>query len=184
MIKPFRFMKQAGLTLLEVLIALLVLAIGMAGLGALLLTALSNVHSASHFSLASAVALDFEERLWYEIAQRSVDRGSTLDGNGCLTVAQIDGVANRLADHWGEEQASADWNWTGADRFSSPGLRFDEITDADTELFIGAVGGDSTGINFQRVTATIRWDEARFGLADDEEEYRIRVGIVCRPDFN
>lgn len=174
--------KQEGLTLLEVLIALLVLAIGMAGLGALLLTALSNVHSASHFSVASAVALDFEERLWHEIALRSVDRGTTLDSNGCLTSEQIEDVAEDLAGQWSEDGADAEgWNWTTADRFRSPGL---ELVVGDVEFVEGSVGGDSTGINFLRVPATITWDEARFGLTENTEEYRLRVAVVCRPVFN
>ena len=173
--------KQEGLTLLEVLIALLVLAIGMAGLGALLLTALSNVHSASHFSLASAVALDFEERLWHEIAVQSVDGGSTLDTNRCLTSGQIEDVAKELAEQWNLGGADdTGWNWTNAERFRSAGL---ELEIGDIDLFIGAVGGEPTGINFQRMPVTIRWDEARFGLADDTEVFLARVAVVCRPDF-
>ena len=58
--------KQAGLTLLEVLIAVLVLALGMAGLATLYLFSLASVHSGLLSSLASTIALDFEERLWVE----------------------------------------------------------------------------------------------------------------------
>ena len=59
----------AGFTLIEVLIAVLVLSIGMAGLATLYLTSLASVHSGLQSSLASAIALDFEERLWLEVGR-------------------------------------------------------------------------------------------------------------------
>ena len=170
--------KQAGLTLLEVLIALLVLAIGMAGLGALLLTALSNVHSASHFSLASAIALDFEERLWHEMALRSIDGGTTLSGAGCLTAGQLDDVASDLVAQWTDQGADADWNWTNSQRVRAPEL----------ELVLGdAVVSNSSAmsaISWQIIPLDIEWAEARFGLADDIERYQVRIPVVCRPVFD
>jgi len=53
-----------GLTLLEVLIALIVLSVGLMGVAALTLQSLQNVHSSLYTSVASAAALDYEERLW------------------------------------------------------------------------------------------------------------------------
>ena len=60
---------QRGLTLLEVLIALLVLSIGLIGAAVLTVQSLQNTHSALYTSLASAAALDLEERLWIDLGR-------------------------------------------------------------------------------------------------------------------
>lgn len=57
-----------GLTLIEVLIALLVLSIGLIGIAALHMTSLKTAHSAYYRSIASIIAVDAEERLWIELA--------------------------------------------------------------------------------------------------------------------
>lgn len=66
--------RSNGFTLLEVLIALLVLSVGLVGVAALTVTSLQNVHSGLYTSLASAAGLDFEERLWLEVA--GLDEGT------------------------------------------------------------------------------------------------------------
>lgn len=58
-----------GLSLIEILVALLVLSIGLAGMAALHLNSLKNVSSSYYRSLASTIALDYEERLWLEAAR-------------------------------------------------------------------------------------------------------------------
>jgi type IV pilus assembly protein PilV len=60
-----------GFTLIEVLIALLVLSIGLVGLAVLTIQSLQNTHSSLYTSLASAAALDFEERLWLDLGRRA-----------------------------------------------------------------------------------------------------------------
>jgi type IV pilus modification protein PilV len=64
---------QGGFTLIEVMIALAVLAIGLAGLAAMQLTAMQFSHSAHYRSLASTIVLDFEERLWLELADNDFE---------------------------------------------------------------------------------------------------------------
>jgi len=81
--------KEAGLTLIEVLIAVLVLALGMAGLATLYLFSLASVHSGLLSSLASTIALDFEERLW-------VETGAAGDG----TCPNPIDVSNALKADW------------------------------------------------------------------------------------
>lgn len=169
---------QSGMTLLEVLIALLVLSIGMVGLGALLLTALTNVHSSSQYSLASAVALDFEERLWFEIANRSAENPDSLN-QGCLSQAQIDDVAEAMIDQWTKPDDS--WEWTGAARFLAPDLNVDigriEVDEAMSD-------GEGTGIRWQKLeNVSITWREGRFDLEGDSERVVVSIGLVCRPTF-
>lgn len=60
---------QSGFTLLEALIALLVLSIGMLGVAAMQLKALQGAHAAYQRSIASLAAQDAQERLWASLAQ-------------------------------------------------------------------------------------------------------------------
>ena len=86
---------ERGLTLIEVLVALLVLSLGLTGLATLYLTSLSSVHSGLLSSLASSVALDFEERLWVEVARSG-------DGS-CPEVAT---VVDQVQSHWSQSENS------------------------------------------------------------------------------
>jgi len=180
---PIRHVRaQQGLTLLEILIALLVLAIGMAGLGALMLTALTNVQSASQFSLASAVSLDFEERLWYEVAHRSATNPGSLSSQGCLTDSQIREVAvgeNGLVAQWTAEGSFGGWEWTSSDRFRAPGLDLE----VDFENLSSQSSESNSGISWQIIPFTVQWTETRFGLQDDQEQFNALITIVCRPVF-
>jgi len=57
-----------GFTLIEALIALLVLSIGMLGVAAMQLKALQGAHAAYQRSIASLAAQDAQERLWAQLA--------------------------------------------------------------------------------------------------------------------
>ncbi len=59
---------QSGFTLIEALVALLVLSIGMLGVAAMQLKALQGAHVAYQRSIASLAAQDAQERLWAEVA--------------------------------------------------------------------------------------------------------------------
>lgn len=67
--------KPAGFTLLENLIALVVLSVGTLGCVALQLNALQATHSAYQRSLASLIAADAGERLWAGLANGQADTG-------------------------------------------------------------------------------------------------------------
>lgn len=58
---------QKGLTLIEVLVAALVLAVGLVGLAGLNLRSLQASHSAYFSSIASMIAIDVEERAWLDL---------------------------------------------------------------------------------------------------------------------
>jgi len=66
---------SAGFTLLETLIALVVLSVGALGCVALQLNALQATHSAYQRSLASLIAADAGERLWAGLATGQIDVG-------------------------------------------------------------------------------------------------------------
>jgi type IV pilus assembly protein PilV len=67
--------RSAGFTLLETLIALVVLSVGALGCVALQLNALQATHSAYQRSLASLIAADAGERLWASLAAGQIDVG-------------------------------------------------------------------------------------------------------------
>lgn len=60
--------RNAGFTLIEALVALLVLSIGLLGVAAMQLKALQGAHAAYQRSIASLAAQDAQERLWKELA--------------------------------------------------------------------------------------------------------------------
>ncbi len=63
----------SGFTLLEVLVALLVLSVGTLGCVALQMNALQATHSAYQRSLASLIAADVGERLWQGLGDGQID---------------------------------------------------------------------------------------------------------------
>lgn len=72
--------RQKGLTLIEVLVAALVLAVGLVGLAGLNLRSLQASHSAYFSSIASMIAIDAEERSWLALGvDGSFDLGDIQD---------------------------------------------------------------------------------------------------------
>lgn len=137
---------QKGLTLIEVLVTLLVLSIGLVGIAALHLTSLQNAHSSYYTSIASTIALDFEERLWLKVAEQGPQ--------GCITDASD--VASILQDLWRFP------NPNGSNNMGIPGL--------------GVVAGTVEPVNNERVQVplTITWTDQRF--EDDKAfNYMARV---------
>lgn len=104
--------KHQGFSLLEVLVAVVVLSIGLLGLAALQLKGLQAAHSGYQRSLASVIANDAVERLWVSIPS-GLPTGTT------LTTIQTDWLAA-----W-QPSAVANANI----RPTLPGLAASEITD-------------------------------------------------------
>ncbi|MBB3332586.1 type IV pilus assembly protein PilV [Halomonas campaniensis] len=63
---------QLGFTLIEALVALLVLAIGLLGVAAMQLKAVQSAHVSYQRSIAVVAAQDAEERLWVEMMVHSM----------------------------------------------------------------------------------------------------------------
>ncbi len=140
-----------GFTLIEVLIALLVLSVGLVGIAALNLTGLRNVHSSYYTSIGSSVALDFEERLW--LAMADVD-------DGCLSVEDVDDILDDLVDTWQSDPAG-----------SVGTVTIPSLTVTRT--------GFSQDSDWIETSIRVGWEDSRFGQPAERFPYTARV--LCAP---
>lgn len=148
---------QSGLSLIEVLIALVVLSIGLVGMASLHLNSLKNAHSSYYRSIASTMALDYEERLWQEV--------SDLNLNGCPNPEPV-----RAA-------LSADWQRSSSELAGAPLTRIPNVIVTIEDTRNGANG------QWREVDLRLVWREDRFRgeeeLGDEQFDYTVRV--LCRP---
>ncbi|MDZ7854226.1 MAG: type IV pilus modification protein PilV [Halomonas sp.] len=89
-------LRQRGFTLIEALVALLVLSIGLLGVAAMQLEAMQGAHAAYQRSIASLAAQDAQERLWAQLAINSQGSSSII----CLTAAQVDVIESDWEGVW------------------------------------------------------------------------------------
>ena len=145
------------MTLLEVLIALLVLSIGVVGIGVLHLNSIKYAHSSYYTSVATALALDFEERMWIALPQLSgcIDKGAQ---------EEIDAIKDELKDIWGDGN-----NAEGA--VVLPGLEIEAVPEWPAE---------GTQNAHTDVHLTITWAEGRFNDMDTAiEKFHYRARVIC-----
>jgi len=122
---------QFGISLIEVMVALVVLSIGLLGLALLQLRSLQNTHAAYQVTLATAMATDAEERLWLARAALAagvvaVDTSSVQQTwrDDWTDVLAGSGVASTITDigaAGGEYEISVGWTdarFGGAQSFS------------------------------------------------------------------
>lgn len=145
-----------GFTLIEVLVALLVLAIGLVGIASLHLTGLRNAHASYFTTIASSVALDFEERLW--IAMTEIDEG-------CLDVNDVNAILGNLEALWGDRPGG---------NVSIPGLSV-ELVEFDT-FRLDPVNSDADF--WAEAQIQISWTDGRFG----GELFPYTARVVCAPE--
>lgn len=148
--------REAGLSLIEVMIALVVLSIGLTGMAALHLNSLKNAHSSYYRSIASTMALDFEERLWMQVAD--------FDVNGC---PNPEGVRETLSEEWAAEYAEL------------AGARRTRIPNVNSQILETRDGAND---QWREVDLRITWAEGRF--SDDQEQqgeqFDYTVRVLCR----
>lgn len=159
---------QGGLSLLEVLIALAVLSIGLAGLAIMHMNSLQYVHSAYYRSLASAIALDYEERLWLQLANDTITDCPDLTTSGAAFTA--------LISEWRDRSV------VSADGF--PGFGTSNLAKIRNLTITPGVVSTST---FTELPITLTWTDTRFDDADtvtDEsdrpETYVYNVRLLCK----
>ncbi|HKJ18311.1 MAG TPA: type IV pilus modification protein PilV [Xanthomonadales bacterium] len=162
--------REDGFSMMEVLIALAVLSIGLTGVAVMQLSTLKYVHSSHYRSMASTIALDFEERVWWELADNTM--------TGCPDLTGADGSAlDNLLTHWNREYVGGEgdgaWGWSDARMLKVPGLQITAGT-ATTNEFIS------------EVPITLTWAESRFdeefpeGETSATESFTYNVRVVCR----
>ncbi len=160
MFRPTATLKN-GFTLIEVMIALAVLAIGLAGLAAMQLSSMQYAHSSHFRSMASTIAMDFEERLWLELADNTdlfLCDGST-----------IASAAADLATHWNRTAVGAEWDWSTANMLKIPNLN---ITPGAADTSVSSV---------VLIPVTMTWGESRFSDTEaTTESFAYNVRIQCR----
>jgi type IV pilus modification protein PilV len=158
--------KTAGFTLIEVMIALAVLTIGLTGLAAMQISAMQYSHSSHYRSMASTIALDFEERMWLELADNDFD---------CAPEDEWDSEVSVLATHWNQlyndegdgdvEEQEAEG--VTAQRIRIPGLNI-------------SAGAAATAGSTVTIPITLSWTEARFGDTESTtESFSFNVRIQC-----
>ena len=157
-----------GFTLIETLIALLVLSIGLTGLAALHITSLQFAHSAYYRSLVSAAALELEERLW-------VNAANLAPAGGCLDAADFAQVLTDLRDNWSGTGSlgvlSSEWAWNT----SVPWAQIPDLTINFGDL---EDSPDSPPI-WSQVPVTFTWNERRFRGGPTLERFDFTVRVVC-----
>ena len=151
-----RIKAQSGFTLIEVLVALLVLAIGLVGIASLQIAGLRNAHSSYYTSIASSAALDFEERLW--LAMTDINQG-------CIDPDTVDNIIDDMETAWGGD---------GGGTITIPGLQVNLI-----DLSTAGLADDDY---WAEVRINVAWTDSRFGQAQETFPYTARV--VCAPEDN
>lgn len=89
-----------GFSLVEVLVALVILAVGLLGLAVLQMKSLQGAHVAYQRTVASLAAQDARERVWYELTKRIAnDSEEACPADDDL--ADITAVGSEWHDRWG-----------------------------------------------------------------------------------
>lgn len=162
---------EDGFTMIEVLIAFLILAIGLIGMASLQLTSVKSAHSSYFRSIASSIALDLEEHLWLEVANQTTD--------GCPDPAA---VADRVQTFW-NGRLDDDTPWTSNEIATLPGID-DAGAITSTSPDDPIVSPDTTpeGTPFwTEIDFTLNWSEQRFENEGDTEQFRFVGRVACRP---
>lgn len=133
-------MKQSGFTLLEVLVAMLVLSIGLLGLAGLMAASMRNNESAYHSTQATWLAYDILDRIRANRtgAQAGAYNGATLGSPAaCSTAAATGSIAAQDIGNWKNALACA-------------------LPAGDGEIAV-----TTTGANQDRIRVTVQWNDSR-----------------------
>lgn len=169
-----------GLTLIEVLIALLVLSIGLVGLASVHLLSLKAAHSSYYRSLAATAALDAEEQAWSLLA----DNLSSADPYGPTTTFCV----NQLVSNFSSTlESSIQTAWIASPNSPQAGIPGLQVTVGDIPSTISTIpsfsrldtdnGGTWTD-RYIEVPLSLSWTETRFG-GEATESFDFVVRIPC-----
>lgn len=168
-----------GLSLIEVLIALLVLSIGLVGMASLQLTSLKSAHSSYYRSLASAAALDTEERLWLRLRETVLADPAT-NPPFCMPAATMDKVLAESQTAW---QAPMDGSSSKAGIPNLAIVRPEAPEETPNSREDTSNGGVWT-YRWQQIPIRLTWTENRLGEGADGDftesfDYVIRIPCVA-----
>ncbi|WP_163558323.1 prepilin-type N-terminal cleavage/methylation domain-containing protein [Halomonas sp. NO4] len=82
--------QQSGFTLIEALVALVVLSIGLLGVAAMQIKSLQSAHAGYQRSVATLAAIDAQERTWAKLAEL----------NGCPSGSDISALSSDWVEQW------------------------------------------------------------------------------------
>lgn len=182
-----------GLSLIEVLIALLVLSIGLVGMASLQLTSLKSAHSSYYRSLASAAALNVEERLWEKARGSEGECIKNVDGDcisgECVSDNDFQEVATAVQEQW--RPGGSNFNWEARTVAESAGIPDLMVTfgtaEPDEATRIDNSNDGKWTDAWRQVSVTLTWTENRLGDAADGEQFQesfdYKVRIPCVPLF-
>lgn len=147
---------QKGLTLIEVLVALLVLSIGLVGIAALHLKSLQYAHSSYYSSISSSIALDLEERLWLLAAEAE---------GGCVTATQVTDEIVALQSHW---------NGTTFEPVNGNAVLIPGLQVTAERIDVGVVENSWT-----EVAISLAWTDSRFTDGTASESFTFTSRVIC-----
>lgn len=149
-----KFLKQGGFTLLEVLIAILVLSLGLLGVAALQINALKSTSVSYQRSIATIAAQDMAERVWgYLLASEAYYGEDDIAEREiiCPDNAGLQKVHAEWLVGWAPEGEESSWKLLWAEGIDN----FEEVVSASGCLY----------------TITLQWQDDRFfqnGVGDEE----------------
>ncbi|MDX5977356.1 type IV pilus modification PilV family protein [Vreelandella alkaliphila] len=115
--------RQSGLSLIEALIALVILAFGLIGVAAMQVTALQSASAGYTQSLANVAAVDAQERIWAAL--------SSYQDCDTIPLATIESAWH---SHWfAGQQAALGYAQGQESRIDRQGCRFDVVVRLRTE---------------------------------------------------
>jgi type IV pilus assembly protein PilV len=168
-----------GYTLIEAMVALMVLAIGLGGMAALHLATLSSAHSSYYRSIASTVALDLEERVWALAALNYQEPGD------CLTNAEFENVRGQLIARWSLVPGESPLGQAGIPNLDIAFGEFDFRESTRLQPPLTGIWRD----RWVQVPVQLTWTERRFAgpdpdevLPDEQFDYVVRM--PCVPEYN
>ncbi len=166
-----RAIKQRGFTLVELLIAMVVLAIGILATMAMQFSALAGYTSASELTAANDLARTVEQMIWYEA--RALERGDNLGAVTSPFPGQPDFLEKMEDDGGGWTAATDDPVAYG---MSAAGVPRYCVYVAGDQLPVAAVGGAEPEEDFFRGAIAVVYPRSRRGFDGDCDDVVTEVG--------
>lgn len=141
---------QKGFTLIEVMVALVVLSIGLLGIAAMQLQGLKNAHSSYQRTIASIIAMDAGERLWVKLSE-----------DGTISDTDVDAVETEWVNTWDSTRTPA---------VASNVIGLPLVVDSNNKTRIEKSGNE--------YTIWVFWQESRFEDEGPESSFNYVMNLL------